>query len=461
MSFPPQSLPKLETDTLQGAAHFLRAIQALGQQQTLVLRDAIYTANGVRLADKGMRIDAALYDRLVNERLRHPIDDLVEIQDQVDVPTLEAEALTQCQSALLPRLLMQALGPREQWRLLAPLADMAWPSQACFKLTVMRSQWPLLYEHSLCMMLVAVFLGGRENLDDAQLAQLAAAALLHDVGMLFMEPSWADPHHKLTPEERRHLAVHSITAMLVVRSTAAYPAAVELAVLEHHERMDGSGYPRNIAGDQISALGRILMVAEVVSAFFEKYANDRPAMRLSLMLRLNRERFDPSLIAHVHPLLQLALDQEQRTAAVRDVQPIAAEVRRSLVLLTMLIDHWKRRSAQLPEKWQLLPCGRAGLFLDMRVAGLEAALAEAGSLPQQQMAALHLMKNDAALLSEQAVINREALWQLETFIHTCLRRWPKVNQQGDVVAQAVMEWVNQAQSVLAGKRPGGRPAFLG
>jgi hypothetical protein len=58
-------------------AHFLRAIQALGQQQNLVLRDAIYTANGVRLAAKGMRIDAVLYDKLVNERLRLPIDDLL------------------------------------------------------------------------------------------------------------------------------------------------------------------------------------------------------------------------------------------------------------------------------------------------------------------------------------------------------------------------------------------------
>lgn len=461
MSLPSHPLPQLEADNLQGTAHFLRAIQALGQQQNLVLRDAIYTANGVRLADKGMRIDAVLYDKLVNERLRLPIDDLLEIRDRVDVPTLEAEAMTLCESAALPRLLMQALGPRQQWRLLAPLADMAWPAQACFKLTVMRSQRPQLYEHSLCMMLVAVFLGVRESLDDTQLAQLAAAALLHDVGMLFMEPSWADPQHKLTPEERRQLAVHSITAMLVVRSTAAYPAAVELAVLEHHERMDGSGYPRNITGEQISPLGRILMVAEVVAAFFEKYAGDRPAMRLSLMLRLNRERFDTRLIEHVHLLLQPALEREPRMAAEGEMQPMAAEVRHSLVMLTMLIDHWKRRSAQLPEKWQLLPSGRAGLFLDVRVAGLEAALAEAGSLPKQQMAVLHLMKRDATMLSEQAVINREALWQLETFIHTCLRRWPKVAQQGDAVAQAVMDWINQAQSVLAGKRPGGRPAFFG
>lgn len=457
MSVPPHSLPALGADSLHGDTHFLRAITAMGQKQAVVLRDAIYTANGVRLADKGMRIDAALYERLLHERLRHPIDEVLELQDPVDVPTLEAEAMTQCESAPLPRLLMRSLGASQQWRLLAPLADMAWPQQAGFKLTVMRSQRPQLYEHSVRMMLVAIYLGVREGLDDAQLAHLAAAALLHDVGMLFMEPGWADPRHKLTAQEQRQLAAHSITAMLVVRSTAAYPAEVELAVLEHHERMDGSGYPRNVTGEHISHLGRILMLAEVVAGFFEKYVHDMPVMRLSLMLRLNRQRFDPQIMAHVFALQRLALE---KIPQIRDVQPVAAEVRHSLVVLTMLIDHWKRQSEQLPPRWQLLPCGRAGRFLEIRVASLEAALAEAGSLPRQQMSILHLMKDDVALLTEQSVINREALWQLESCIHTCLRRWPQVQEKGDAVALAVMEWVRQAQAVLGGKRPGGRPAFF-
>ena len=378
MSLPSHPFPQLEADSLQGTAHFLRAIQALGQQQNLVLRDAIYTANGVRLADKGMRIDAVLYDKLVNERLRLPIDDLLEIRDRVDVPTLEAEAMTLCESAALPRLLMQALGPRQQWRLLAPLADMAWPAQACFKLTVMRSQRPQLYEHSLCMMLVAVFLGVREKLDDTQLAQLAAAALLHDVGMLFMEPSWADPQHKLTPEERRQLAVHSITAMLVVRSTAAYPAAVELAVLEHHERMDGSGYPRNVTGEQISPLGRILMVAEVVAAFFEKYAGDRPAMRLSLMLRLNHRKFPSNLVAHILPLLQEEVARESA------LMPLGNDASRQIELLAEAFAYWDQLKAPLlagnPAK---APPNGAFAFADARLLALQKALAEAGSHPQQ------------------------------------------------------------------------------
>jgi hypothetical protein len=182
-------------------------------------------------------------------------------------------------------------------------------------------------------------------------------------------------------------------------------------------------------------------------------------MRLSLMLRLNRERFDTRLIEHVHLLLQPALEREPRMAAEGEMQPMAAEVRHSLVMLTMLIDHWKRRSAQLPEKWQLLPSGRAGLFLDVWLpwrprwpSGIAAQAADGRAAPDE--AGRHHAERAGRHQPRGAVAAGD--------LHPHLsRRWPKVAQRGDAVAQAVMDWINQAQSVLAGKRPGGRPAFFG
>ena len=91
--------------------------------------------------------------------------------------------------------------------------------------------------------------------------------------------------------------------MLMLKDAGVYPRSVEIAVLEHHERMDGSGYPRGLPGAEISPMGRILLLAEVVTAFYEKYT-DMPAQRLSLVLRLNHRKFPAALVAHVLPLLQ-------------------------------------------------------------------------------------------------------------------------------------------------------------
>jgi len=71
-------------------------------------------------------------------------------------------------------------------------------------------------------------------------------SLLHDVGVLYMAPAWRDPQNKVTGIERKHLVAHPITAMLMVRDAQVYSRAVEDAVLEHHERMDGTGYPAGV-----------------------------------------------------------------------------------------------------------------------------------------------------------------------------------------------------------------------
>jgi len=52
---------------------------------------------------------------------------------------------------------------------------------------------------------------------------------------------------------------------------------VAQAVLEHHERMDGTGYPRGLEGGRISAMGQVLLLAEVVAAFFDNMRTIRPS----------------------------------------------------------------------------------------------------------------------------------------------------------------------------------------
>src|SRR5690606_28654652 len=102
-----------------------------------------------------------------------------------------------------------------------------------------------------------------------------------------------------------------------------YPRSAEVAILEHHERMDGSGYPRGIPGAQISALGRMLLLAEVVAAIYEKY-EEMPALQLALVLRLNHRKFPPALSVHLLPLLD---DERARDSAL---MPIGANASRHL-----------------------------------------------------------------------------------------------------------------------------------
>lgn len=84
--------------------------------------------------------------------------------------------------------------------------------------------------------------------------------------------------------------------------------------------------------------------------------------------------------------------------------------------------------APVSERWQAMPSGRAGVYVDARLVALEKALAEAGSHPRQQADWLAMFEEDPSSMSELVLINREALWQVENCIDACTRRWPQIVQ---------------------------------
>lgn len=421
--------PALADDSLSNSPHYLRAVTEMAQRCAVVTQTAIYTDNGIKLVEKGARIDGRLYERLVQHKLREPIDQHLSVDKVVDTASLIAAAQQLVQSQPLPRLLVQALGSPQ--KLVAPLRFMPLPSPIAFKLTVMREQRPGLFEHSLQMMLVAVFLGVKSGLSERECVPLAAAALLHDVGVLHMDPAWQDPQHKVTGAGRKHLVAHPITAMLLVRAAQVYLRPVEIAVLEHHERMDGTGYPRGLQGADISPLGRILLLAEVVAAFYEKYT-DMPAQQLSLVLRLNHRKFPPALVAYLLPLLQEELIRDET------LEPLGADAQRHIDSVANALAQWERitQSAASQAVQADQPLG----FVDLRLRALQKVLLEAGAHPRQQTDLLEQLQGDAAGLAEVAFVGREALWQMQAIANACQSRWPPAEERHHALDAAVMEW---------------------
>ena len=260
--------------------------------------------------------------------------------------------------------------------------------------------------------------------------------------MLFMPPNWRNVHYKLTAQERKQLAAHSITAMLVVRSANVYSVRAQDAVLQHHERADGSGYPRHAKGSEISLWGHILMLAEVVSAFFGKF-DDIPAQRLSLMLRMNHNRFDAGLTQHVFRLLASGLGAGHSTASHTNT-----EVRQVIATLAATMQHWILCKRKLPEKWHALSNARCAVYIDMRMQALEKSLAESGSHPRQQADWLQMFEEDPSSMAELVLINKEALWQVENCVQACMRRWPQVMQPSDALEEALSDWLRNCSDVL-------------
>lgn len=414
--------------------HYLRALTDMADERTVVAGAAIYTDNGIKLVEKGARIDSRLYDRLVQHKLREPIDSHLSVENPVNAEALVATGQDLAEQDVLCSLLSEAIGSGA--RLLAPLRAVALPMPIACKLTVMRDKRPALYLHSVRMMMVSVFLGLRTA--ERDLGALAAAALLHDLGVLHMDPAWNDPDFKVVGVQRKHLVAHPITSMLMVRDSKAYPQAVADAVLEHHERMDGTGYPRGLAGAGISSMGRILMLAEVVAAFFEKY-DDMPAQRLSLVLRLNHRKFPSALVGHILPLLQEEVARESA------LMPLGNDAPRQAELLADAFMKWDELKTALPPAMlKAMPPASAFAFTDARLMALQKALVEAGSHPQHQADLMAQLQGDAVGLAEVALVGREAIFQLQSVLNACHRRWPDLGKRATPGDAAVANWCDWA-----------------
>ena len=91
------------------------------------------------------------------------------------------------------------------------------------------------------------------------------AGYLHDIGKVIVPESILSKPGKITIEEFNLIKNH-VQAGYDLLKNVNFPWDISRAVLEHHERLDGSGYPNHLKADQISLMGRIMAVAGVVEA---------------------------------------------------------------------------------------------------------------------------------------------------------------------------------------------------
>lgn len=136
--------------------------------------------------------------------------------------------------------------------------------------------------------------------------QLEAAVYLHDIGMMFLPESVWLKAGALTDTERRHMREHpSYAAGLAERMPAWQEAAVMIA--QHHEMVDGQGYPRGLKEDQIVPGAKILAIADAFEAVMLKHSHrgeGRSLLRAVAEINASDKQFSAEWIAHFNQVIR-------------------------------------------------------------------------------------------------------------------------------------------------------------
>ncbi|MFI5616369.1 HD-GYP domain-containing protein [Streptomyces sp. NPDC051567] len=131
-----------------------------------------------------------------------------------------------------------------------------------------------------------------------RLETVRIAGILHDVGKLGVPTRLLRKDGPLTAEERRVIELHPEYGHEMVRGIG-FLGEARAAILHHHERVDGSGYPYGLAGEQIPVLARVVAVADAFDAMTStrSYSRARPVpTALAELERCAGAQFDPAMV---------------------------------------------------------------------------------------------------------------------------------------------------------------------
>jgi predicted flap endonuclease-1-like 5' DNA nuclease len=212
-------------------------------------------------------------------------------------------------------------------------------SVAQLLLTAGQASRPEGFDHAVQAMALAGALMLQQDGSTAEVRVAMLAGLLHDLGEMYIDPRYgeADADRNLDFLSYQQLVVHPHVGHLLIAQLTNYPGSVSRAITEHHERLDGSGYPHGLRRDAVSPLGRLLAVAEGTLGALR---GERPHLsRASVALRVVPSEFDLGWVGLV--------EQAARAQPARRSAHGADEVRLRLGLLDVALQAAEARAAAL------------------------------------------------------------------------------------------------------------------
>lgn len=290
--------------------HALATILEASETRRIIAATDIFDLAGTKLWARNQPVSAELQRKLLDRKLREPLEACLVAEDGVTSASLGAALaeLIERDGRLAPLLRPQAS------RLLREVTHLHLHPVAQLLLSAAQAARTETFEHAVAAMALSGALMAQQGGQTPEVRLAMLAGLLHDLGEMYIAPEFgeAEADRELDFTSYQQLVVHPHVGYLLVAQLTSYPKAVAQAVAEHHERLDGSGYPHALAGERMSPLGRMLAVVEAaLAATRGRFEN---LMHASVALRAVPGEFDlgwvgqVSAAARAEPALALRAD---------------------------------------------------------------------------------------------------------------------------------------------------------
>lgn len=159
-----------------------------------------------------------------------------------------------------------------------------------------------LYDHPLAVGIISAFIAKKLNYSKGDVTQIAMAGSLSDCGMAKISPTLLNKNTTLTVEEFEEIKKHPSYSYQMVKNSPLLKEAAKIAILHHHERLDGSGYPFGEKANRIHPFAKILAVADSFHAMTSERMYKPKHSPFKVLEMINEELFGEFDIAALKAL---------------------------------------------------------------------------------------------------------------------------------------------------------------
>ncbi len=222
----------------------------------------ILNDNGVLLARKGVPIDDEVRKRLIKHKLLKPLDRDVGLEHQADTKTLITAFRQLLERYPDLRAVDDALKFSPEFERLLKLERLH--PQVTQKLTVLEAQMRPEFEKSIFSAWMATMIAREMELSEDTVRDTLVAALVHDIGLLHLDPEIVCSNKKLSANEWKTVRAHVVVGKIIADSVPGLSPEIPRAVIEHHEDCFGSGYPYALNDEHLGIPGRIINMTDSI-----------------------------------------------------------------------------------------------------------------------------------------------------------------------------------------------------
>lgn len=186
------------------------------------------------------------------------------------------------------------------------------------------------FQHSVSVSALAVAFGRVLNLPRTEIRELAMGGLLHDIGKAKVPGRILNKPGKLDDAEFTVMKCHASDTADILKNAKGISEIAFNAAAQHHERYDGSGYPKKLIGEQISLHGQMIAIVDVYDAITSLRVYHKgmpPTEALRKLFEWSKTHFNPKLVqafikgVGIYPAGSLVRMESEKLGIVREVVP--------------------------------------------------------------------------------------------------------------------------------------------